>query len=244
MTAAGSSVLLLRLAAPLQAWGTGSRFVRRNTDRVPSRSGLIGLLAAAKGYRRTDPLEDLLQLRIGVRVEQAGRVERDFQTARTRDGAESMPLSWRFYLADAVFLAAVEGPSDLLDGLRQALLRPHFPLFLGRRSCPPSGKLVLDLQPGDLNTALATYPWEASRAIRARHRAPTVTLQAVVDCDPGDPAAEAVRDEPVSFDPSHRRYQWRNVKRIRVDGVPNPDHQPASGSTDPHQPMALLDGQG
>ena len=86
------TVLLLRLAAPLQSWGTGSRFVRRNTDRMPSRSGVIGLLAAAHGRRRTDPIEDLLDLRIGVRIEQPGRLERDFQTARSRDGATAMPL--------------------------------------------------------------------------------------------------------------------------------------------------------
>ena len=84
------SVLLLRLAGPLQSWGTSSRFVRRNTDRVPSKSGIIGLLAAAQGRRRIDPIEDPLHLRIGVRVDQPGHLERDFQTARTRDGASAM----------------------------------------------------------------------------------------------------------------------------------------------------------
>src|SRR5882757_7550087 len=125
---------MLRLAAPLQSWGTSSRFVRRNTDRAPSRSGIIGLLAAAEGRRRTDSIEDLLDLRVGVRVEQAGQLERDFHTAHTRDGAGSMPLSYRFYLADAAFVAAIEGPPSVLDGLREALRRPAFPLYLGRRS--------------------------------------------------------------------------------------------------------------
>jgi len=121
--------------------GDQQPFVRRNTDRTPSKSGVIGLLAAAQGLRRTDPLEDLLTLRIGVRVEQPGRIERDFQTARSRDGSESMPLSYRFYLSDAAFLVAVQGDLALLEGLRDALRRPVFPLFLGRRSCPPVGRL-------------------------------------------------------------------------------------------------------
>ena len=78
------TALLLRLAAPMQSWGTTSRFNRRSTDRAPSKSGIIGLLAAAQGRRRTDPLEELLGLRLAVRTEQAGTVERDFQTATRR----------------------------------------------------------------------------------------------------------------------------------------------------------------
>ncbi len=164
---AGMTVLLLHLAAPLQSWGTSSRFVRRNTDRWPSKSGVIGMLAAAKGLRRTDPLEDLLSLRFGVRVEQPGRLERDFQTARTRDGSESMPLSYRFYLADAGFLAALEGDEELLAGLKDALRRPVYPVYLGRRSCPPAAPVVLGLRDGTVEEALRAEPWRASRWVAA-----------------------------------------------------------------------------
>ena len=45
------STLLLRLAAPLQAWGTESKFESRRTQREPSKSGVIGMLAAALGLR-------------------------------------------------------------------------------------------------------------------------------------------------------------------------------------------------
>ena len=41
------SVLLLRLAGPMQAWGTQSRFTVRDTGLEPSKSGVIGLLCAA-----------------------------------------------------------------------------------------------------------------------------------------------------------------------------------------------------
>ena len=99
------TVLLLRLAGPLQAWGVKSRFTVRSTELEPTRSGIIGMLAAAVGRRRTDPIEDLLSLRFGVRKDQPGRVIRDFHTARTLDGKDSMPLSHRYYLADAVFIA-------------------------------------------------------------------------------------------------------------------------------------------
>ena len=77
------TVLLLRLAGPLQSWGVKSRFTVRATELAPTKSGIIGMLAAAVGRRRTDPIEDLLSLRFGVRKDQPGRVIRDFHTART-----------------------------------------------------------------------------------------------------------------------------------------------------------------
>jgi CRISPR system Cascade subunit CasD len=246
---------MLRLAAPLQSWGTSSKFVRRNTDRAPSRSGIIGLLAAAQGRRRTDPIEDLLDLRIGVRVEQAGQLERDFQTARTRDTAASMPLSYRFYLADAAFVAAIEGPPSLLDGVRDALLRPVFPLYLGRRSCPPAGPLVLGVRPGDLHSALREEPWRASPFIRRRHHRATVQLDTVIDWSPADtPGAnpdgedldcEVVRDDPISFDPRYRQYGWRTVLH-RAVVVPNPSYTPPATvpSLDHHQPFDAFDVEG
>jgi len=238
------TVLLLRLAAPLQSWGTSSKFVRRNTDRAPSRSGIIGLLAAAQGRRRTDRIEDLLDLRIGVRVEQPGRIERDFHTAHTRDGAVSMPLSYRFYLADAAFLAAIEGPDAVLEGLRDALLRPAFPLYLGRRSCPPAGPFVLGLRSGDVRTVLGEEPWHASPLVQRRHPGPTADLDTVTDSNPDDNdlAHELVRDDPISFDPRYREYGWRTVVRDKAV-VPNPLYTPRgqTPSRDDHQPFDAFD---
>jgi CRISPR system Cascade subunit CasD len=46
------SVLLLRLSAPMQAWGIQSRFGVRDSTREPSKSGVIGLLAASQGRSR------------------------------------------------------------------------------------------------------------------------------------------------------------------------------------------------
>ena len=48
------AVLLLRLAAPLQAWGSNSKFIIRNTEREPTKSGVVGMLAAALGIQRND----------------------------------------------------------------------------------------------------------------------------------------------------------------------------------------------
>ena len=134
------ATLLLRLAAPLQAWGADSKFETRKTGREPTKSGVIGLLAAALGVRRdeADALARLSGLRFGVRVEREGQLLVDYHTAKTQDEKTSY-VTYRHYLQDAVFLAGVEREDTaLLQQLQQALLHPVFPLYLGRRSCPPT----------------------------------------------------------------------------------------------------------
>ncbi|SDQ52525.1 type I-E CRISPR-associated protein Cas5/CasD [Quadrisphaera sp. DSM 44207] len=223
------SVLLLRLAAPLQSWGAASRFVRRETRHEPTKSGVLGLLAAAEGRRRTDPVEDLARTSFGVRVDQPGRLVRDFQTARSLDGTRTMPLSYRFYLADAVFLAGVEGGPSLLHGLDEALRAPVFPLFLGRRSCPPSGQVSLGVREGGLQEVLQGEPWQAALWWRKR-QGPRLDLPIVRDAaDPAEPG-DLVRDQPISYDPERREYGWRTVVHGEPARITNTDAAPGARS--------------
>ncbi|MGH3496001.1 MAG: type I-E CRISPR-associated protein Cas5/CasD [Nocardioidaceae bacterium] len=231
------SVLLLRLAGPLQSWGDASRYTKRHTRTEPTKSGVLGLLAAAQGRRRTDPIEDLAALAFGVRVDQRGRIERDFQTAIRRfpDGrTTSMPLSVRYYLSDAVFVAAVAGDRELLEGLDEAIHAPRFPLYLGRRACAPMGEISMGLHDGDLEEVLRGADWQAAPWYR-RQQGPRVHLDLVLDTAPGTPLAETSRDVPLSFDPVRREYGWRDVVRptpvevTNTDGRVEPDFLAAYG---------------
>ncbi|MEW6316028.1 MAG: type I-E CRISPR-associated protein Cas5/CasD, partial [Pseudomonadota bacterium] len=77
--------LLLRLAGPMQSWGTTSRFDQRDTGKEPSKSGVIGLLAAALGIDRevwNDELKSLSALTMAVRHDRPGVLKRDYQTAQ------------------------------------------------------------------------------------------------------------------------------------------------------------------
>ena len=69
--------LLLRLVGPMQSWGTTSRFDQRDTGKEPSKSGVVGLLAAALGIDRENwtDLEPLTRLSMGVRHDRPGSAQ-------------------------------------------------------------------------------------------------------------------------------------------------------------------------
>ncbi|MFE3288239.1 type I-E CRISPR-associated protein Cas5/CasD, partial [Streptomyces sp. NPDC059233] len=176
-----TSVLLLRLAGPLQSWGDRSAFNRRETRPEPTKSGVVGLLAAAAGRPRHAALDDLAGLGLGIRIDQPGSILRDYHTVSDYRGqpllsaavnakrqqkptspAKHTHITQRFYLQDAVFLAAVEGPEGLITTLEHAVRHPVFPLALGRRSCPPTQPLSLGQRTGSLEDALRAEPWQAT----------------------------------------------------------------------------------
>lgn len=236
------SVLLLRLGGPLQSWGDSSRFTRRETRPEPTKSGVLGLIAAAQGRRRTDPIEDLVGLVFGVRVDQPGRLIRDFQTARSGD--KPMPLSYRYYLGDAVFVAGVEGEHNLLEGIAEAINSPAFPLYLGRRSCPPVNRLTIGaVRDGDLDAVMRHEGWHASPWHRRRARSQQVQLDYFRDARSADEVGEPVRDVPVSFSQERREYGWRTVIHALPITVENTDYRESSeGEPPPHDVMAAVGG--
>jgi CRISPR system Cascade subunit CasD len=223
------SVLLLRLAGAMQSWGDSSRFTRRLTRREPTKSGVLGLIAAAQGRRRADPVEDLVAMRFGVRVDQPGELQRDFQTARHPVTGRSFPLSYRYYLADAIFLAGVEADRALLEGIADAIRSPEFPLYLGRRGFPPGAPIVHNIVDSTLTEALAAADWIASERHRRSVHSARVELDIWRDETPTDRGREletqSVCDVPMSFDQERREYGWRTVVRDHTE-VPNLNFDP------------------
>jgi len=216
------NVLLLRLVGPMQSWGVQSRFPVRDTGLEPSKSGVVGLLCAALGRRRDEPVADLAALRMGVRVDQEGVVERDYHTAgkggflRARGAKEEEQVipSNRYYLADARFLVGLEGEDlDLLARLHEALRDPVWPLYLGRKAFVPGEPVWLEdgLRPGeDLLTALRTYPWLGGDRGKYPKR-----VRLVVE----DPEGPEVRpDQPLSF--AERRFAPRRVRTEFISPPP------------------------
>lgn len=162
--------LLMRLKAPLIAFG-GEAIDNFGVIRdFPALSMITGLLANALGWDRADDVRhNRLQarLRLGTRLDHGGQRLQDFQTAQLgaadkawttwgtpeerRGGAgsyESPHLRYRDYHADLDALVALRlEPADeppTLDDLAAALDRPARPLFIGRKPCVPTGRLFVD----------------------------------------------------------------------------------------------------
>ncbi|HET6574865.1 MAG TPA: type I-E CRISPR-associated protein Cas5/CasD [Fimbriiglobus sp.] len=235
------SVLLLRLAGPMQSWGTQSRFTHRDAGTEPSRSGVVGLLCAALGRSRTEPLDDFTALRMAVRVDREGRLMRDYHTAggEHRPGAvlgdqpdgrnKGKPrpygvpkadgsgvgtvVSHRFYLADADFLVGLEGPDvNFLSLLHNALRSPVWPMYLGRKSFLPALPPAVGVADGNLSPVLATFPWRR----RVPEEAPPNRLRVVEEVEFGQ--GEPRDDVPLSF--ADRRFAVRHVRVRHLEAPP------------------------
>jgi len=228
--------LLLRLVGPMQSWGTTSRFDQRDTGKEPSKSGVIGLLAAALGIDRANwaDLEPLTHLSMGVRHDRPGVPKRDYQTAgcattstiirangtQAKDGV----VSHRFYLADAAFLVGLEcGDRAILENVHTALRDPVWPLALGRKSYVPSEPIWIEdgVQDVPLRDVLARSSW-----IVTQRRWEELPEKLLVSFESEDGSGVLRMDQPLtSF--AERRF---GARFVRSEWIPFPHevtHAPA-----------------
>ncbi len=87
--------LLLQLKAPLQSWAPEDGYTHRNTGSLPTKSGVIGLVASALGRARGSDISDLAALRFGVQPVHTGPWLTDFQTMGKRADGKPNPLETR-----------------------------------------------------------------------------------------------------------------------------------------------------
>lgn len=229
--------VLLALAGPLQSWGNDSRFTVRSTGSEPTKSGVLGLVASALGRDRDADLTDLSALTFAVRTEQPGVLVEDFQVSLSMDKSQAMPLSRRYYLADARFTAALSGNDALVQEIADALVRPVYPLFLGRRSCPPARPVAMrgihdgtdgtGLLEGNSVEVLRGLPAQISSVMNRRLRnQEMLSLPLHADTTPDDPRGITIRDLPVSFSSKHRHYLPRTYAALKPVVLHNELHVP------------------
>lgn len=223
------ATLLLRLVGPMQSWGTTSRFDQRDTGKEPSKSGVIGLLAAAMGIDRENwvDLEPLTRLSMGVRHDKPGIPRRDYQTAGCAstdtiikaDGSQAKGggvVSQRHYIADAAFLIGLEGAdTSLLKQADAALRNPVWALALGRKSYLPSEPVWLDqgVMEVSLIDSFRKHPWLASPR---RGEQPPDSLLVTVESNDGTGVLKM--DQPLSSF-AERRF---GARFVRSEWIPFP----------------------
>lgn len=176
--------LLFRLYGPLASWGEIAVGESRHTAAYPGKSALLGLLAAALGIRRDE--EDWQQAlaegyRFAVKVISNGHLLRDYHTTQVPDSAGKARyltrreelikgrerlgtvLSSRENRCDGLYVIAVQekdGAPFTLHEIRDALLKPRFNLYLGRKSNPLAAPLNPKMISAEgFKSALDGYPY-------------------------------------------------------------------------------------
>ena len=117
-----------------------------------------------------------------------------------------------------------ESPPFPLDVLRQRLKRPHFVLYLGRKSCPPAVGLQPQVVPsttlaGAFSAAEFTDPEElCAESGRQRPAEPVAPPAFFWDQDDGiDPGLDFIQRH-VRRDQPHSRRRWQFVPRDELEG--------------------------
>lgn len=218
-----SHTLFLRLSGPMQSWGTGSRLQLRRTDPYPSKSGVLGLVLCAMGVERDAApasLDALVHLAMGVRLDRPGVTDWDYHTAGAGVGIRSAEgkvkrtastnefetlLSRRQYLLDASFLVALQGEASVIRNAADALQKPAWPVFLGRKCCVPTEPVFAGCREyPSIKEALAGEPFFTDMVFEP---GTTEEVVAVLEHAPGTaPPADArlVYDVPRTLrNPSH-----------------------------------------
>jgi CRISPR system Cascade subunit CasD len=193
------------------------------------------------GRRRDQSLDDLQKIIYGVRIDQPGVLVKDFHTAHTSNGRQAF-VSDRYYLSDAVFLVGLESDDDLLNRIDQAIQNPAFPLFLGRRSCPPANRISLGIREDrGLLEALHDEPWLAGEWYQRKAGA-NRDLEIVCDAAFGVPGTYSLRDIPISFDQGYRKYRFREISRqTKAVQLPNMVEEQSKERETDHDPMRELE---
>ncbi len=176
--------LAFLIDAPLQSWGASSKFQRRETESWPTKSALIGVLAAALGIDKhaTDEVEKLAPIAaltftvlrwpkshpslrltdfhtIGGGYDKSDPVQKLHIPAKAGDRSPfGTVITRRTYLTEARFIALFQGDHATLEKAATALLDPVWGIWFGRKTCIPATLLspVIAENPTTALSALAT----------------------------------------------------------------------------------------
>jgi len=223
----------------MQSWGFTSRFTRRTTALHPTKSGVIGLLAAALGIDKHGPDESAQIARLAalgcttvtlpkLRADRELPMLRllDYHTIgggydddewmkrpRAASGAKlNTVLSDRHYLLDARFGVLLEGTSECLDEIATKLRNPTWGLWLGRKCCIPATPLLVGV--GRDRDSAWTLLLKAVGLDEGRF---LTEFDHVIEGDAAEGLdAEWLNDAPVAFGaPLGQRHGPRRIRQVR-----------------------------
>jgi len=214
--------LALCLAGQLQSWSLTPRICNRSfitTNEYPTKSGIVGLLCAAKGIKKDDTvnIKKLAELKQTILILKSGSILIDFHTiGGGHDPEEAENLLYnsigairkdpivtnRSYLEDAAFGVIIEGESSVISNIETALRNPKWLLYLGRKSCTPACPILI---------GVFDNKEDAKKAATVYNGVTYPNPTTIEDVSSIDESNVQIKDYPISF--SSVEYTYRYVKR-------------------------------
>lgn len=235
--------LVFHLYGPMASWGETAVGEFRPSSDHPSRSAILGLIAASLGVRREDT-ETLKRIAasyaLAIAVESSGTLLRDYHTTAVppsgkgknrrhyatrkdelsgpRDGLSTI-LSSRDYRCDSKYLVCIwtrtdESPYTLLE-IQSALASPRFVPYLGRKSCV----LSLPMRPVIVDAS------DASKALKMELSGSADSLPGLIQNQKirvfwsrGDVTGIEAKQSVHRRDEPYSRKPWQFMERIEEMG--------------------------
>lgn len=233
-------VLEIQCIGVIQGWSDNGVYDNRRCSNIPTKSSVIGMVASAMGMKRDADLTKLRELRMGVRVDQQGKVHEDYQFVHgesietiqrnlesigVEKAKEKASKLYKFknknnsyvirkeYLTDARFLVFLEHESkDFLEEIAKALENPIFPTYFGRKNCIPMEDLVVGIYNYDILHVMKNADWIA--VDQTKPKALQMYLEG--DVDQNEIVREIYsRDVPVTFKSNDRRKEPRKYYQLK-----------------------------
>lgn len=219
--------LALYLDGPMQAWGCQSRYSRRTSYGMPTRSGIIGLLCAACGIAADDS-EMLLKLE-EARLECIAfdfpqrwtdyhtigggydtKTQRHFIGRKADGKTGDTVLSEREYLCEARFGAVLSAGEELAGQLACGLQNPRWGIWLGRKSCIPASPVYRGLFASFEQAQEALLTAERQRCeLCGTAQTDVVIVRRIKEVIAFADGSDTLNDRPVNF--SKRQFSPRRV---------------------------------
>lgn len=234
--------LAFYIDAPLQSWGGSSKFQHRETNRFPTKSAIVGLIAAAMGIDKhsdneVTELAAIVDLKLTVvRLEKpkiASSRFTDFHTvgggydkkklwekmsipAKANGASPNTVLTYRSYLTDSKFIVLLEGGPETLAQIKNALEDPVWGIWFGRKACLPASPLsprIEDSREVAFEALLESLPGQSPESLK------DFEYQEEIDAEAASDDAFYQSDQPIAFGKHHgavpAAYRARGLRQHR-----------------------------
>lgn len=188
--------LILHLDAPLQSWGTDSRFQLRSAGFAPSKSAICGMVCAACGAPKESPLEAEIitafsKTKMDCFCMKEGGIMVDYHTIQnyrrangSLENSETIISQRRYWQNSRFNVILSSSDHDFLSRIHIAIQNPVWGVWFGRKCCIPAAPIIRE--------PIMAYA-------DAREKASVGSYESFTEVDDFDSGTDTWFDQPMGF---------------------------------------------